>query len=76
MISVIWAVKIYIRWDSSFRKKNPKNVSASFADKYDIDDRKEECVDLLLSCIRMDKALDLMVYSNLYSIKQLEDHPI
>ena len=46
------------------------------ADKYDIDDLKEECVDFLLSCIRMDNALDLMVYAHLYSIKQLEDHAL
>ena len=57
-------------------QKKHKNDSASFADKYDIDDLKEECVDFLLSCIRMDNALDLMVYAHLYSIMQLEDHPI
>ncbi len=43
------------------------------ADKYDIEDLKEECVDFLLSCIRMDNAIKLMVWAHLYSIKELKD---
>ena len=43
------------------------------ADKYDIDDLKEECVAFILSCIRMENVVSLMVWANLYSIKELKD---
>ena len=46
------------------------------ADKYDINDLKEECADFLLSCFRMENALDLMVWAHVYSVKQLEDHAL
>ena len=43
------------------------------ADKYDINELKEECVDFILTCIRMENVINLMVWANFYSIKELKD---
>lgn len=43
------------------------------ADKYEMDDLKEECVDFLASHISVDKALNLMVWSELVSDKRMQE---
>ncbi|KZS20498.1 Uncharacterized protein APZ42_012892 [Daphnia magna] len=43
------------------------------ADKYDIQDLKEECVIFLLTCLRMDNVVGLLVWSYLYSVEELKE---
>ncbi len=43
------------------------------ADKYDIEDLRKECVAFLLSCIRVDNAINLLVWSHLHSVDELKD---
>lgn len=43
------------------------------ADKYDIQDLKKECVTFLLSCLRMDNVVGLLVWSHLHSIEELKE---
>ncbi|KAI9563076.1 hypothetical protein GHT06_010533 [Daphnia sinensis] len=43
------------------------------ADKYDIQDLKEECVTFLLTCVRMDNVVGLLVWSHLHSIEELKE---
>ena len=42
------------------------------ADKYDVNDLKEECVDFLLSCVRIDSAINLMAWAHLHSVDELK----
>ena len=41
------------------------------ADKYDINDLKEECVFFLLTCVRVDNAISLFVWAHLHSVDEL-----
>ncbi len=43
------------------------------ADKYDIEDLKEDCVAFLTSCIRIDNVLNLMALAHLHSIEKLKE---
>ncbi|XP_045032566.1 uncharacterized protein LOC116926900 isoform X2 [Daphnia magna] len=43
------------------------------ADKYEIQDLKEECVIFLLTCLRMDNVVGLLVWSYLYSVEELKE---
>lgn len=43
------------------------------ADKYHIDDLKEECVGFLLGSIRMDNAIDLMIWAHMNSVANLKE---
>lgn len=43
------------------------------ADKYDIEDLKEECLSLLRSQITVDNAIDTLIWAHYHSFKQLAD---
>ena len=43
------------------------------ADKYDVEDLRNECVVFLLSSIRIDNAISLMVWANLHSVDELKN---
>lgn len=42
------------------------------ADKYDIEDLRKECVDSLLTCIRIDNVIRFLVWAHLHSVDVLE----
>jgi hypothetical protein len=42
------------------------------ADKYDINDLKEECVRFLLTCVRVENAINLLVWAHLHSVDELQ----
>ena len=46
------------------------------ADKYDVKDLQEECIFYMISSIRVNNAIDMMVFAPLYSIVFLEDEAI
>ena len=43
------------------------------ADKYDVEDLRNECILFLLSSIRIDNAISLMVWANLHSVDELKN---
>ncbi|EFX77551.1 hypothetical protein DAPPUDRAFT_32754, partial [Daphnia pulex] len=43
------------------------------ADKYDIADLKKDCVKFLLSCVRVDNVLNLMIWSHNFSITKAKE---
>ncbi|XP_057367357.1 uncharacterized protein LOC130688395 isoform X2 [Daphnia carinata] len=43
------------------------------ADKYDIQDLKEECITFLLTCVKMNNVVGLLVWSHLYSVEALKE---
>ncbi len=43
------------------------------ANKYDIEVLKEECVDFLLTCIRLKNAITLLIWAHFHSIDRLKD---
>lgn len=43
------------------------------ADKYHVDDLKEECGGFLLGSIGMDNAIDLMIWAHMYSVDNLKE---
>ncbi len=43
------------------------------ADKYDIGDLKDECVDFLLDCIRLDNVINLMAWAYIHSVDELKE---
>ncbi|EFX77454.1 hypothetical protein DAPPUDRAFT_213412 [Daphnia pulex] len=43
------------------------------ADKYDIGDLKDECIDFLLDCIRVDNVINLMAWAHIHSVDELTE---
>ncbi|KAI9563144.1 hypothetical protein GHT06_010601 [Daphnia sinensis] len=43
------------------------------ADMYDVDDLKTECVRFLLSCIKLENAINLMAWAHIHSIDSLKE---
>ena len=43
------------------------------ADKYDIGDLKKDCVRFLLSCVRVDNVVNLMIWSHSYLVKKVKE---
>lgn len=43
------------------------------ADKYDVSDLKDDCVDFLLTCVRVDNALNLMAWAHIHNIDKLKE---
>lgn len=70
--------KLLLSYIYSSRLENVSEVDTAkllfaAADKYCLEDLKEECIDYIISCIRVDNALDLMIWSESYSQKRLQD---
>jgi speckle-type POZ protein len=46
------------------------------ADKYDIGDLKDECIDFLLDYIRVDNVINLMAWAHIHSVDQLTEETL
>jgi speckle-type POZ protein len=46
------------------------------ADKYDIGDLKEECIDFLLTCINVNNVINLMAWAHIHSVDQLTEETL
>jgi speckle-type POZ protein len=46
------------------------------ADKYDINDLKDECIDFLLDCIRVDNVINLMAWAHIHSVDELTEETL
>ena len=65
----------------SCRTKTPlteENIQPLFvaADKYGVKALQEECIFYMVSSIRVNNAIDIMIFAHLYSIEELEDEAI
>jgi hypothetical protein len=46
------------------------------ADKYDINDLKDECIDFLLDCVRVDNMINLMAWAHIHSVDELTEETL
>ncbi|KZR99604.1 Uncharacterized protein APZ42_004461 [Daphnia magna] len=63
----------YIYSGQTSSKLSEENAQPLFvaADMYDVDDLKYECVRFLLSCIKLENAINLMAWAHVHSIDSL-----
>ncbi|XP_045032742.1 speckle-type POZ protein B-like [Daphnia magna] len=65
----------YIYSGRTSSKLSEENAQPLFiaADMYDVDDLKYECVQFLLSCIKLENAINLMAWAHVHSIYSLKE---